>query len=48
MLNDLSGSFLEFLQRRMRGKVTSIFTMLLRTLSAQITKKKIERCCGKE
>ena len=25
MLNDLSSSFLEFLQRRMRGKVTSIY-----------------------
>ena len=37
MLNDLGSSFLEFLQRRMRGRVTSIFTMVLRTLSAQIT-----------
>ena len=37
MLNDLGSSFLEFLQRLMRGRVTSIFTMVLRTLSAQIT-----------
>ena len=39
MLNDLSSSFLEFLQRRMRGKVTSIYQRKLH---------KLEGCCDKE